>query len=73
MALEGYRTEQLTEADLKQILGLKRGWKCAAFLKDHGVFSNYTVEDLDRDTAVALEMAQRTKDKRRKQQWRSCI
>jgi hypothetical protein len=29
------------------------------FLKEHGVYLHYTMEDLDKDTAVALETARR--------------
>ena len=47
MALEDYRTEQLTEADLKELLGFETRMEVHEFLKHHGVFLQYTVEDLD--------------------------
>jgi len=59
MALEGYRTDQLTESDLKELLGFETRMEVHGFLKDHGVFVHYTVEDLDRDTATALDVARR--------------
>ncbi len=59
MALEGYRTEQLTEADLKELLGFETRMEVHEFLKHHGVFLHYTVEDLDRDVATALGAARR--------------
>lgn len=59
MALEGYRCEQLTEADLKELLGFDTRMEVHRFLKDHGVFIHYTVEDLDHDTATALDAARR--------------
>jgi hypothetical protein len=57
MALEGYRTQQLTEADLKELLGFETRMEVHEFLKRHGVFMHYTVEDLDRDVSTALDAA----------------
>jgi Uncharacterised protein family (UPF0175) len=59
MALEGYRTEQLTEFDLKELLGFATRMEVHGFLKDHGACIHYTLEDLDHDTASALEVARR--------------
>lgn len=59
MALEGYRTERLTESDLKELLGFETRMEVHGFLKDHGACIHYTVEDLDHDTASALEVAGR--------------
>jgi len=59
MALEGYRTERLTESDLKELLGLETRMEVHGFLKDHGAFLHYTAEDLDHDTAVAIDVARR--------------
>ncbi len=61
MALEGYRTERLTEADLKDLLGFETRMEVHGFLKDHGAFLHYTAEDLEHDTAVAIEAARRHK------------
>jgi hypothetical protein len=59
MALEGYRTERLTEADLKELLGFDTRMEVHGFLKDHGAFLHYTAEDLDHDMAVAIDVARR--------------
>lgn len=59
MAIEGYRTDRLTEADLKELLGFDTRMDVHGFLKDHGAFMHYTAEDLDRDTAVAVGAARR--------------
>jgi hypothetical protein len=59
MALEGYRTERLTEADLKELLGFETRMEVHGFLKDHGAFLHYTAEDLHQDTAVAIDVARR--------------
>ena len=34
------------------------------FLKEHGVFMHYTLEDLNHDGAVALQVAQRVQSQR---------
>ncbi len=64
MALEGYRTEQLTETDLKELLGFETRMEVHEFLKDHGVFLHYTLDDLEHDSAVAIDSARRYKQRR---------
>ena len=59
MALEGYRAEQLTEADLKDLLGFETRMEVHEFLKRRGVFLHYTAEDLDHDVLTALDAARR--------------
>jgi hypothetical protein len=59
MALEGYRADRLTEADLKELLGFETRMQVHAFLKDQRAFMHYTAEDLDRDAAVAVDVARR--------------
>ena len=59
MALEGYRADRLTEADLKELLGFETCMEVHGFLKDHGAFMHYTAEDLGRDSAVAIDVARR--------------
>ena len=59
MALDGYRTEQLTEADLKELLGFETRMEVHEFLKQHSVFMHYTAEDLDQDVSTALDVARR--------------
>jgi hypothetical protein len=63
MALEGYRTDRLTEADLRELLAFETRMEVHGFLKDHGVFMHYTAEDLDRDAAVAVDAARRHRQK----------
>jgi Uncharacterised protein family (UPF0175) len=49
LALEGYRTERLSESELRQMLGFETRMQVRAFLKEHGVYLNYSVAALDRD------------------------
>lgn len=49
VALEGYRSGALTLAQLRRILGFETRMEADAFLKLHGVYLEYSVEDLKRD------------------------
>ena len=49
VALEGYRSGVLTLAQLRRILGFETRMEADAFLKRHGVYLEYSVEDLERD------------------------
>jgi len=64
VALEGYRAERLTESDVRQLLGFETRMEVHEFLKNHGAFMHYTLEDLDNDSAVALQVAQRVQSQR---------
>ena len=56
VALEGYRSGALTLAQLRRILDFETRMEADAFLKQHGVYLEYSVEDLKRDRE-ALERA----------------
>ena len=65
LALEGYRSQRLSESGLRRLLGFGTRMEVHAFLKAHEVELECSMEDLDRDTAVALDAAlrfQREKD-----------
>jgi len=49
LALEAYRERLIGEARLQRWLGLATRLEAHAFLKEHGVPLNYTLEDLERD------------------------
>jgi hypothetical protein len=49
LALEAYRTRKISAAQLRRLLGLHTRIEVDAFLKDHGVELEYTLEDLERD------------------------
>jgi hypothetical protein len=53
LALEGYRTELLSESALRQMLGFQTRMEVNAFLKQHGVYLHYDVSDLEQDRATA--------------------
>ncbi|HEV7844102.1 MAG TPA: UPF0175 family protein [Pyrinomonadaceae bacterium] len=49
VALEGYRSGALTLSQLRRMLGFETRMEADAFLKQHGVYLDYSVEDLERD------------------------
>ena len=49
LALEAYRAEILTTAELQQLLGYDTPYALDGFLKEHGVYLEYTPEELDRE------------------------
>jgi hypothetical protein len=51
LALEGYRADALTHAQVRRLLGFGSLAEVDGFLKQHGVYLEYTVDDLERDTA----------------------
>ncbi len=58
-ALEGYRSGTLTEEQVRRLLGFETRMEVHGFLKDHGVYLNYTREDLEQD----METLRRLRDK----------
>ena len=49
VALEAYRAEILTTAELQQLLGYDTPYALDGFLKEHGVYLEYTPEELDHE------------------------
>jgi predicted HTH domain antitoxin len=64
IALEGYRSDRLSEADIRELLGFETRMEVHGFLKEHGVFLHYTEEDLEHDCAVARQAADRVRTER---------
>jgi hypothetical protein len=48
LALEAYRSQALTAAQLRRLLGFETRMQVDAFLKDHEVY-DFTVADFERD------------------------
>jgi hypothetical protein len=57
IALDGYRSDRLTEADIRQLLGFETRMEVHGFLKEHGAFLPYTLQDLEHDREVARQVA----------------
>ena len=64
IALEGYRSDRLTEADIRELLGFDNHMEVHGFLKEHGAFLPYTDEDLEHDRGVASQVARRARAER---------
>lgn len=58
-ALECYRSGQLTEEQVRKVLGYRTRLQVDGFLKEHGVYLGSTLEDVDRDTATSREFSRR--------------
>ena len=52
IALEGYQEGWLSEEQVRRLLGYDTRLEVHGFLKEHGVYLRYTVEDLERDRAA---------------------
>ena len=57
IALEGVRSEKLTVAQARRLLGIQSRYEMDGFLKAHGVFLDLTLEDVRRDSEAALTSA----------------
>ena len=49
LALAAYRERKISAAQLRQLLGYETRMEVDAFLKNHGVELEYTLEDIERD------------------------
>jgi hypothetical protein len=58
IALEGYRRDRLSEADIRRLLGFQTRMKVHSFLKESGAYTHYTVEAFEHDRQVARQVAQ---------------
>jgi Uncharacterised protein family (UPF0175) len=56
LAVEGYRTELLSESALRRMLGFHSRMEVHAFLKEHGVYLHYDVSDLKHDEETAQRL-----------------
>jgi len=60
LAVEGYRTQRLTEAEVKRMLGYGTRMQVHALLKEHNVYLNYSMADLEEDIRASdLYLAER--------------
>ena len=60
LALEGYRSERLSESDVRQMLGFDTRMQVHAFLKEHGVYLHYDLDDLEQDRISAQKIPRQT-------------
>jgi len=53
LALEGYRSDRLSESEVRRMLGFESRLQVHAFLKQHGVYLQYGPEELKQDMKAA--------------------
>jgi len=53
-ALEGYRSGKLSQAQVRRMLNLATDMQVDAFLKAHGVYLEYDLSDIKRETEFSL-------------------
>lgn len=53
LALDGYRNLLLSEEEVRRILGYESRFQVHALLKEHDVYLNYSMADLDQDIKTA--------------------
>lgn len=59
-ALDGYRRRTLGESAIRRLLGFETRMEVHVFLNEHGMpWPSLTAEDIEHDTAMALEVALR--------------
>ncbi len=56
IALEGYRSRRLTGGQVQRLLGFSTPMQVHAFLKEHGVYLNYSSAELQKDIEVTDQL-----------------
>ncbi|HKQ75287.1 MAG TPA: UPF0175 family protein [Blastocatellia bacterium] len=59
LALDGYKSGELTEYQVKVMLGFEDRFEVDAFLKENGVYYDYTIQDLETGSAALEELLRR--------------
>jgi predicted HTH domain antitoxin len=58
-AIEGYRSGKLSEEQVRRILGYGTRMQVHGFLKEHHVYLNYGLEDLEQDMETLRKLRER--------------
>jgi len=56
LALEEFKSGHITKPELRRLLGYGTGYRLDGFLKSHGVYEDYTLEDFDRDCEALKQL-----------------
>lgn len=64
LALEGYRSEALSESDVRRMLGFRTRMQVHAFLKEHGVYLQYGVEEFEQDMESTRKLVEKIQSER---------
>ncbi len=49
IAAEAYREDRITKPELQRLLGIETSYQLDGFLKQHGIWIDYTLEDAARE------------------------
>jgi hypothetical protein len=55
-ALEEFKSRRITKPELRRLLGYGTRWKLDGFLKAHGVYEEYTLEDFEQERQALRSM-----------------
>lgn len=59
LALDGYKSGELTEHQVKVMLGFEDRFDVDAFLKEHGIYYDHTIQDMETSRASLDELLKR--------------
>jgi hypothetical protein len=59
VAIEAYRSGNITTSQVQQMLGLHSRWETEAFLQRAGAFHDYTMADLEEDIAAIRDASRK--------------
>ncbi len=59
MAVEAYRAHRISEKQLRALLGMESSYELDGFLKERGVWLEYTMEDLLREGELSATARRR--------------
>ena len=59
LAIDGYRSGELTEEQVRRILGYGTRMQVHEFLKEHDVYLNYGLEDLEQDLQTLRQVQEK--------------
>jgi predicted HTH domain antitoxin len=60
LAVDGYRTRQLSEGEVRTMLGYETRMQVHELLKEHGIYLNFSVEDFQQDIETSDRLFERS-------------
>ena len=59
LAVDGYRSNRLSDGQLRKMLGFSSRMQVHSFLKERGVYLHYSLADLDQDRNSSRELEEK--------------
>jgi len=59
VAIEAYRSNAITSAQVQQMLGMRSRWETESFLRRAEAYHDYTMDDLERDITAIRDASRR--------------